>query len=311
MLARPDVCDRLEPVVQVVRPDAQVWRGSMLPTDRQGQSVRDPIGTSPQCCLASSGIVQEHHTLFDRIPHVKDLQCAWLLLLHCASACANCQFRTVDPANTGEFSEAHDQSIWQCLCNILHRPQTVRDIASLSCVGRSWPAQCKTDSSASPLRADCTDDSRKTPPFFPPSWRAHADGERPDMHNRRNSSLACHEEVGKSRVEQHSETLICFHGYPRAITAGPGAGLALLTCPTCRITTGGPKSSGPPPLFAPPSSSVVALLAGVANHSTLVATTGQLARGLGSWGGTGLTGERCCSHLLRGWCQGDHKHSRP
>ena len=42
---RPDVCDRLERVAQVVRPDAQVWRGSMLPTDRQGVRVLGtPLG---------------------------------------------------------------------------------------------------------------------------------------------------------------------------------------------------------------------------------------------------------------------------
>ena len=150
---RPDVCDRLERVVQVVRPEARVWRGSMLPTDRQGVKVLGtPLGHPHYVARPLQGIVEEHQTLLDRIPHVKDLQSAWLLLLHCALARANYQLRSVDPASTGEFSEAHDQGIWQCLCNILqNRPHTGADSERhrfiASPVGRSRAAQCKTDSS--------------------------------------------------------------------------------------------------------------------------------------------------------------------
>ena len=72
------------------------------------------------------------------IPRVKDLQSAWLLLLHCASARANYQIRTVDPVSTGEFAQAHDDGVWQCVCNLLQIEPTqaasVRDIASLPLV---------------------------------------------------------------------------------------------------------------------------------------------------------------------------------
>ena len=83
-------------------------------------------------------VVQEHPLLLDRIPRVKDLQSAWLLLLHCASARANYMLRAVDPDRTGEFARAHDEGTWQCACDILQieaaQTDTVRSIASLTVV---------------------------------------------------------------------------------------------------------------------------------------------------------------------------------
>ena len=156
---------------QTCATDAQVWRGSMLPTDRQGVKVlRTPLGQPHYVARHLQGIVEEHHTLLDRIPHVKDLQCAWLLLLHCASARANFQLRTVDPASTGEFSEAHDQGIWQCLCNILQidptQAQTVKDIASLPLVSGGLVLRSARRTRVPAHWASWglhTDDSRKTP----------------------------------------------------------------------------------------------------------------------------------------------------
>ena len=39
---------------------------------------------------------------------VKDLQCAWLLWLHCASARANYQLRVVNHTSTAQFAQVHD-----------------------------------------------------------------------------------------------------------------------------------------------------------------------------------------------------------
>ena len=48
------------------------------------------------------GIVEEHQTLLDRIPHVKDLQSAWLLCL-----------------SSSQLPALVRGSSWQCSCNIL------------------------------------------------------------------------------------------------------------------------------------------------------------------------------------------------
>ena len=44
-----------------------------------------------------STIEDKHRVLLDAIPTVPDIQSAWLLLLHCASARANCYIRVVRP----------------------------------------------------------------------------------------------------------------------------------------------------------------------------------------------------------------------
>ena len=83
-------------------------------------------------------VVAEHQTLLDRIPRVKDLQSAWLLLFHCVSARANYQIPFVDPVSTAEFAEAHEDGVWHCGCDLLQIEPTqaasVRDIASLPLV---------------------------------------------------------------------------------------------------------------------------------------------------------------------------------
>ena len=132
---RPPVCDRLERAAQIVNPDARVWRGSHLPTERRGIKV---LGTPDFVARHPQAVAAEHQTTLDWIPRVKDLQCAWLLLLHCASARANYQLRAVSPTSTAQFAQVHDVSVWQCLCTMLWIEPTqtanVRDIASLPLV---------------------------------------------------------------------------------------------------------------------------------------------------------------------------------
>ena len=90
---RPAACNVLERMAQVADPEARVWRGSGetdLPPAQQGITV---LGTP----LGHPSFVQGHlekkaaeqRTLMERIPLVRDLQSAWLLLLHCATARAN------------------------------------------------------------------------------------------------------------------------------------------------------------------------------------------------------------------------------
>ena len=71
--------------------------------------------------------------LLERIPRVHDVQSAWLLLLHCASARANYQLRPVLPDATADFATTHDAGLWRCLCSILQfnpaQPDSIRETA--------------------------------------------------------------------------------------------------------------------------------------------------------------------------------------
>ena len=116
---RPEACHELERVARLSDPEAIVWRGSGIPVDRQGIKVLGaPIG-HPEFVRRQLEIVsQEHQTLLSRIPHVQDTQCAWLLLVHCASARANYLLRVMHPEAVEEFARRHDAGLWQCLCDV-------------------------------------------------------------------------------------------------------------------------------------------------------------------------------------------------
>ena len=130
------VCDVLERVAQAVNPTARVWRGSMLPEELQGMKVLGtPLGHPEFVARHLRSVSREQQVLLDRIPLVQDVQSAWLLLLHCASARANYLMRAVSPDSTAEFAQSHDEALWQCLCLILRIDPTqtpeVRDAAAL------------------------------------------------------------------------------------------------------------------------------------------------------------------------------------
>ena len=80
-------------------------------------------------------VLNDHHTLLERIPAVQDVECAWPLFLHSAASRANCQVRVVRPALTEAFARGHDEGLWQCMCEILRVLSAAgllaRDTASL------------------------------------------------------------------------------------------------------------------------------------------------------------------------------------
>ena len=65
-------------------------------------------------------VTDEKQCLLERTPLIQDLQSAWLLLFHCASARANYQIRAVCPAAVELYAQTHDEDFWQCLGRILH-----------------------------------------------------------------------------------------------------------------------------------------------------------------------------------------------
>ena len=71
-----------------------------MPTDQQGIKV---LGTP-----GFEKVQAKQQVLLDAIPKVPDVQSAWLLLLHCASARANHQLRVVRPGLVESFAESQD-----------------------------------------------------------------------------------------------------------------------------------------------------------------------------------------------------------
>ena len=81
----------------------------------------------------------EQRVLLDRIPRVRDVQSAWLLLLHCASARSNYQLRSVPPNASAEFAAIHDAGLCRCFCSILQLdPAQADSVRETATVPLSW-----------------------------------------------------------------------------------------------------------------------------------------------------------------------------
>ena len=129
------MCDVLERIAQATDPTASVWKGSTLPTHKQGIKVLGtPLGHPDFVRDQLRQVTDEHQMLLRRIPAVRDVQCSWLLLLHCASARACYHLRAVRPSAAAEFADRHDQDLWQCLSTVLQN-----DLSQ--CLTRSVPVQ--------------------------------------------------------------------------------------------------------------------------------------------------------------------------
>ena len=103
---RPFACDVLERIARVQHLQAVVWRGSDIPTADQGIKVLGtPLGHPDYVTRHLQRVEQEQQVLLDRIPSISDVQSAWFLLLHCASARAY-QLRVVRPSGVEEFAAA-------------------------------------------------------------------------------------------------------------------------------------------------------------------------------------------------------------
>ena len=120
---KPDVCEAMQRIAEVSNPRAQVWRGSEVPSTKQGIKVLGtPLGHPDYVATHLEEMRRKHDVLLEAIPTVPDVQSAWLLLLHCASARANYLLRVVRPEWVDQFALSHDESVWSCLCTILRIP---------------------------------------------------------------------------------------------------------------------------------------------------------------------------------------------
>ena len=107
---KPEACNRLQRVAEVHDRTARVWRGSEVPLAEQGIKVLGtPVGHDEYARSLLEKIQAKQQFLLNAIPTVPDVQSAWLLLLHCASARCNFQLRVVRPELVNSFAESHDQ----------------------------------------------------------------------------------------------------------------------------------------------------------------------------------------------------------
>ena len=107
----PSGAAALTAAARISDPDATVWCGDQaLPTSEQGiRILGTPLG-HPDCVRAElSQLSIKHDALMDKITHVQDLQCAWLLLFYCSAARANYYLRVTH----------HDASLRRVLCTLL------------------------------------------------------------------------------------------------------------------------------------------------------------------------------------------------
>ena len=98
-----------------------VWRSLGLDVwQKDGITVfGTPIGSMEFVRQKMSRRIAQERRLWDTIPAVPDLQCAWQLLLQSANPRANHTFRTLPPNQSEEFAAAHDEGIWGVVENLL------------------------------------------------------------------------------------------------------------------------------------------------------------------------------------------------
>ena len=110
----------LERVARIIDPSARVWRGGIhnVAEERGITILGVPVGT-PEFVLRQLEVkAAEHQALLQRIPDIKDLHCAWLVLLYCAAARAKFSI-PVSPGLSHAFATQHDAQIWSCFCTLV------------------------------------------------------------------------------------------------------------------------------------------------------------------------------------------------
>ena len=95
----PQGCEVVEDAARRDDPEAVVWKGNPeLPLSQQGIKILGiPVGKK-------EFVEHTHAELLEKIPRVKDLQCAWSILLYCGVSRANFFIRAVSPDHSLQFA---------------------------------------------------------------------------------------------------------------------------------------------------------------------------------------------------------------
>ena len=109
----PVGCAALTATARVADLSAIVWRGDLhLPLQEKGVKIfGTPLGHPRYVSSQLAALTAKHEQLVGKILQVEDLQYAWILLLYCASARANCTLRVVHPKLTDALAAQYDASM--------------------------------------------------------------------------------------------------------------------------------------------------------------------------------------------------------
>ena len=112
---------------------AEAWAGGAPPAQRGVVVLGTPVGDPAFVQQWLGEETAKHRTFLERIPLVPDVQCAWRLLLMCASPRVVHTLRNLPPAEAEAFAMAHDHELTECLARILHSevPAAEQEIAQL------------------------------------------------------------------------------------------------------------------------------------------------------------------------------------
>ena len=117
----PRGCEALEDAARIDDPEAVVWKGNpWLPQGQQGIKILGvPVGRKEFLEHELDSRASSHAEPLEKIPRVKDLQCAWLILLFCGVSRANFFIRAVSPDHSLQFAQRHEEQIWRCLTTLI------------------------------------------------------------------------------------------------------------------------------------------------------------------------------------------------
>ena len=134
---KPESCDALERMAHIEDPTSCVWRGSEVPTVRQGMKVLGtPVGHMDFVRNHLERTSADHQLLMDRISMLEDLQSSWLLLVHCAAARANYMMRAVELEAAQDSAPSHKSR------SHITTTRRQRHRVNASHIGRPWVEEC-------------------------------------------------------------------------------------------------------------------------------------------------------------------------
>ena len=102
---KPVICEVLDRVVQAADPGAKVWGGFEVPPKQGLKIFGSPFWPLRVLAAQLESTFHKQGTLIQRIPSVPDLQTAWFVLMHCASARANHLHRVINPQQVQQFAQ--------------------------------------------------------------------------------------------------------------------------------------------------------------------------------------------------------------
>ena len=109
---------------------AEVWQPEGITV------LGTPIGSEFYIAEKMEERISKERLLWDAIPSVPDLQCAWQMLLQSANPRANHTMRTMPPSLSAACCLAHDEGIWSTATRLLggipdENDEEVHELATL------------------------------------------------------------------------------------------------------------------------------------------------------------------------------------